>query len=52
MVISRLIAVDLKEFVDVNYEDERIMSLVSAYLSLMGIGCSDETKEGGIRYGL
>lgn len=52
MVISRMIAVDLKEFVDVNYEDERIMSLVSAYLIVMGIGCADETKDGGMRYGL
>lgn len=52
MVISRMIAVDLKEFVDANYEDEIIMSLVSAYLIIMGIGVADETREGSIRYGL
>ena len=52
MVISRMIAVDLKEFVDANYEDEIIMSLVSAYLIIMGIGVADETKERGMKYGL
>lgn len=52
MVISRLIAVDLKEFVDAYYEDELMMRIVHIYLVLMGIGCADETKDGGMRYGL
>lgn len=52
MVISRMIAVDLKNFVDLNYEDERLMGLVNAYLIVMGIGYADETKDGGMRYGL
>lgn len=52
MVISRMIAVDLKEFVDANYEDEKIMAIVNAYLILMGIGVADETKERGMKYGL
>lgn len=52
MVISRLIAVDLKEFVNVNYEDEEMMSKVDFYLTVLGIGVADETKEGGMRYGL
>ena len=52
MVISRLIAVDLKEFVDAYYEDELMMRIVHVYLVLMGIGCADETKDGGMRYGL
>lgn len=52
MLISRMIAVDLKEFVDANYENENMMAIVNAYLILMGIGVADETKERGMKYGL
>lgn len=52
MVVSRMMGVDLKEVVDTYYEDEEMMSTVDHYLTLMGIGVADETKEGGIRYGL
>lgn len=52
MVISRLIAVDLKEFVNVNYEDERLMEVTNVYLALLGCGTFDEIKERSMKYGL
>lgn len=52
MVVSRMLGVDLKEVVDTYYEDEEMMSKVDFYLTVLGIGVADETKEGGMRYGL
>ena len=52
MVISRLIAVDLKEFVNVNYEDEGLMEVTNVYLALLGCGTFDEIKERSMKYGL
>lgn len=52
MVISRLIAVDLKEFVTVSYEDERLMAVTNGYLALLGCGTFDEIKERSMKYGL
>ena len=52
MVVSRMLGVDLKELVDNYYDDEEMLSAVDYYLTVLGIGVADETKEGGIRYGL
>lgn len=52
MVVSRMLGVDLKVLVDTYYGDEEMMSKVDFYLTVLGIGVADETKEGGMRYGL